>query len=71
MSSGSIEVRPAIRGRSFIDLPERDRVDQYAITLDQHEVGREHQFRTAERLSDAASSYFAEQPRQDRTTTRA
>lgn len=39
MSCGSIEVRPAIRGNNFIDLPERNRADQYAITLDQHAVG--------------------------------
>ena len=64
MSSGSIEVRLAIRDRSFVGLPERDRADQHAITFDQHEVGCEHQFRTAERLPDTAASYFPEQPRQ-------
>ena len=58
--SGSIEVRPATYGRGFVDLPERDRADQYAITLNQHEVGCEHEFRTAERFSDPVASCFPE-----------
>jgi hypothetical protein len=65
MSGRSIEVRAAIRGRSFVNLSEGDRADQYAITLDQHEIGCEHQFRLAERLSYAAATRFPEQPCQD------
>jgi len=60
VGSGSIEVRPATYGRGFVDLPERDRANQHAITLDKHEVGCEHEFRAAEPFSDPAASGFPE-----------
>jgi len=60
VGSGSVEVRPATHGRGFVDLPERDRANQYAITLDKDEVGCEHEFRAAERFSDSAASGFPE-----------
>jgi hypothetical protein len=61
--SGSIEASSTAPGRGFIDLSERDRADQYAITLDQHEIGCEHEFRASERFSDPATSWLPEQPR--------
>ena len=64
-SGGGMEVRPATRSRGFVDLSKCDRMNKYAIRFDQHEVGREHEFRAPERLPDAAASHFTEQPRQD------
>jgi hypothetical protein len=37
--SSRIQVCPAIGGRHFIDFSERDRADEHAITLDEHEIG--------------------------------
>jgi hypothetical protein len=56
--SGCIQERPAIGGRGFIDFPERDRTDQHAITLNEHEIGSHHKIRTPEHLADAAASRF-------------
>jgi hypothetical protein len=56
--SGCIQKRPAVGGRGFIDFPKRDRTDQHAITLNEHEVGSHHKIRTPEHLADAAASRF-------------
>jgi hypothetical protein len=37
--SSRIQVCPAIGGPPFIDFSERDRADEHAITLDEHEIG--------------------------------
>jgi hypothetical protein len=64
--SGGIEVSAAICRRGLIDLSSRDGPDQYSITLDEDEVGCQHEFRATEHLSDAAARWFPEQPRQHR-----
>jgi len=56
--SRCIQVCPAIGGRGFIDFSERDRADEHAITLDEHEIGGHHELRTAEHLTDAAAGRF-------------
>jgi len=56
--SGCIQERPAIGGRGFIDFSKRDRTNQHAITLNEHEIGGHHKIRTPEYLADAAASRF-------------
>jgi hypothetical protein len=56
--SGCIQERPAIGGRGFIDFSKRDRTNQHAITLNEHEIGGHHKIRTPEHLADAAASRF-------------
>jgi hypothetical protein len=63
VGSRRIQVRPAIGGRGFIDLSERDRADQHSIALKKREIGGHHQVGTAEHLAYAAAGAFPEQPR--------
>jgi hypothetical protein len=48
MSSSRDEVRPTVGGFAFGQFPERHRPEQYAITLDQGQVGRDDDFGIAE-----------------------
>jgi len=56
--SSCIQVCPAIGGRGFIDFSKRDRTNQHAITLNEHEIGGHHKIRTPEHVADAAASRF-------------
>jgi hypothetical protein len=62
LRSGRIQVCPALGGRRFIDFSKRDRSDDHAVTLDEHEIGGHHKLRMAEHLSDATAGRFPKQP---------
>jgi hypothetical protein len=63
VASCGIQVRPAIRGRGFIDFSGRDRADQHAITLNQRKIGGHHEFGVLKHLTRRVTSFFSEQPR--------
>ena len=63
VASCGIQVRPAIRGRGFIDFSGRDRADQHAITLNQRKIGGHHQFDMLKHLTHRVTSFFSKQPR--------
>jgi hypothetical protein len=63
VASCGIQVRPAVRGRGFVDFSGRDRADQHAITLNQRKIGRHHEFGVLKHLTHGATSFFSKQPR--------
>jgi hypothetical protein len=63
VASCAIQVRPAVRGRGFVDFSGRDRADQDAITLNQRKIGSHHQLGVLKHLTHGATSFFSQQPR--------
>ena len=63
VASCGIQVRPAIRGRGFIDFSGRDRAGQHAITLNQRKIGGHDKFGVLKHLTHRVTSVFSKQPR--------
>jgi hypothetical protein len=59
VASCGIQVRPAIRGRSFIDFSSRDRADQHPITLNHRKIGGHHEFGVLKHLTHGVTSFFS------------
>jgi hypothetical protein len=58
VASCGIQVRPAVRGRGFVDFSGRDRADQHAITLNQRKIGRHHEFGVLKHLTHRSDQFL-------------